>query len=254
MNIKILYLAVLIFIFSCDSKPKVIEANENTTAENSQMMDMSSMHGMVNDDVDPNQGKYLEVVAEEVMQAERYTYIKVKEGNKSYWIATGKREAKPGTVYYYQGGLLKTNFESQEFNRTFDTLYLVSSIITSNEHPAANMISEQKPEPKINQNPIKIKDAISLKELKSNKEKYEGKTVTVSGECTKVNNSIMGKNWVHIKDGTEIDGKPVDLTISTDAVVQLGEVTGFKGVISLNKDLGYGYVYEVLMEEGQKVK
>lgn len=59
----------------------------------------------------------------------------------------------------------------------------------------------------------------------------------------------MDKNWVHIQDGTNFKGK-FDLTVTTDREFKIGDVVTFEGRISLNKDFGYGYYYEVLMENG----
>ncbi|MEZ4908908.1 MAG: hypothetical protein R2771_15000 [Saprospiraceae bacterium] len=63
----------------------------------------------------------------------------------------------------------------------------------------------------------------------------------------------MGKNWIHIKDGSEIDGKQADLAISTNETFKMDDMIVIKGVIALKKDLGYGYVYDVLMEDGEKL-
>ena len=96
-------------------------------------------------------------------------------------------------------------------------------------------------------------DCITVAKLLSDKNSYSGKVIKIKGQVTKFNPEIMGKNWVHIQDGTNFqDG--FDLTITTDARVSVGEIITFKGKIVLNKDFGYGYSYNVLMEEGKSVK
>ena len=62
----------------------------------------------------------------------------------------------------------------------------------------------------------------------------------------------MGKNWVHIQDGTEFEGG-FDLTITKDKQASVGETITFEGKIVLDKDFGYGYFYNVLMEDGKSV-
>ncbi|MCK5191648.1 MAG: hypothetical protein KAR12_16510, partial [Methylococcales bacterium] len=52
------------------------------------------------------------------------------------------------------------------------------------------------------------------------------------------------------QDGTE-HGEKYDLTITTQAKVKVGDVVVFEGVISVNKDFGSGYSYEIIMEEAQ---
>ncbi len=90
-------------------------------------------------------------------------------------------------------------------------------------------------------------DEVSIAQIFADPASFENKTVKVRGTVVKVNEQIMGKNWIHIQDGTEHDGS-FDLTITTGELVKKGSVTGFEGTIILNKDFGYGYVYDVIME------
>ncbi len=63
----------------------------------------------------------------------------------------------------------------------------------------------------------------------------------------------MGKNWIHIQDGTENNGN-FDLTITTQQNVNTNVVVTFEGVVAVNKDFGSGYFYELIMEEAKIVK
>jgi hypothetical protein len=94
---------------------------------------------------------------------------------------------------------------------------------------------------------IKISDLFA--DMKSNNEKE----IKVSGKVVKFNAEIMGKNWVHIQDGTEFEGK-YDLTITTSEIVNVGDIVTIKGTIALDKDFGYGYKYDILLEDGVIVK
>ena len=80
------------------------------------------------------------------------------------------------------------------------------------------------------------------------KNNYNGKSIIVTGRVVKVNNGIMGRNWVHLQDGTKCNSKDCDLTITTSANVSIGSNAGFEGKIILDKDFGSGYKYDVLME------
>jgi len=96
------------------------------------------------------------------------------------------------------------------------------------------------------------KGCIKISDLLENKKTYSGKTIKVTGKVTKYNPEIMGKNWIHIQDGSEFQGG-FDLTITTDQKVALGEIITFEGKIVLDKDFGYGYSYNVLMEDAKPV-
>jgi len=98
----------------------------------------------------------------------------------------------------------------------------------------------------------KAEGGISIAELFASKKRFEKKRVKIKGQVVKVNPMIMGKNWVHIQDGTHDGsqaGKDFDLTITTMEEVKNGQVLIFEGIITLDKDFGAGYFYNVIMEE-----
>lgn len=92
---------------------------------------------------------------------------------------------------------------------------------------------------------------IKIAELLANKEKYAGQTVRVKGKSVKVNNMIMDRNWIHIQDGS-VEGE--DLTVTTTDNVTVGDMVVFEGVITLNKDFGSGYKYDIIMENAKVIK
>jgi hypothetical protein len=94
---------------------------------------------------------------------------------------------------------------------------------------------------------------ITIEKLFADKKSYSGKKIKVTGVITKVNEAIMEKNWVHIQDGTDYEGE-FDLTITTSRSVSVGDTVTFEGTIALEKDFGYGYFYNILMEEGDLIK
>jgi hypothetical protein len=95
-------------------------------------------------------------------------------------------------------------------------------------------------------------ECITISKLLENKQSFSGKVIKVKGKVTKFNPAIMGKNWVHIQDGSEFKGA-FDLIITTDVMITVGETVTFSGKIVLDKDFGYGYTYSVLMEEAKVV-
>jgi hypothetical protein len=106
---------------------------------------------------------------------------------------------------------------------------------------------------KANVSVVPCEGCIKIADLLAGKKDFEGKSIKIKGSVTKFNPEIMGKNWVHIQDGTEFEGA-FDLTITTDKLVSVGDIVTFEGKIILNKDFGYGYFYNILMENGQPVK
>ena len=135
------------------------------------------------------------------------------------------------------GPLVKESFDKKEQNNAMGSGKHEARVITSK--------ADVKVEP--------CADCVTISKLLADKKGYEGKLIKVKGQVTKYNGGIMGKNWVHIQDGTENkDG--FDLTITTDITVAVGEIVTFEGKIALDKDFGYGYSYNVLMEEGKSIQ
>lgn len=191
----------------------------------------------------------------EVIQTSNYTYLQVEEDDNKFWIAVVSQEAKPGDVIYYSKSMEMKNFTSRELQRTFPSVYFVEDpsdkpVTMANKTP--QNFSSRKNEMQRHKDILiePVNGGISIAELYKNTDKYAGKTVKIRGHVVKYSKEIMKKNWVHIQDGTEYNGK-FDLTVTTTDSVMVGNNVTFTGIINLNKDFGYGYVYEVIMEDAK---
>lgn len=233
-------------IVACRSKPKVIAGEPIDGGEPivsiKDLIDPSIVH-----DVIPEEHK---VKIEEVLNTEKYTYLNVTEGENNSWIAILKTEVNVGGTYFYNGGLLKKNFQSREYNRIFDTIYLVSDFRNQpiNSHDAEFDQGPFKMKKSDQQKPITtdpVEGAIKISKLFSDPGEYQGKVVKITGKCVKVNPMIMNRNWVHIMDGS---GDNLDLTVTTTENIRLGTVVSLEGIIAVNKDFGAGYRYNIIME------
>ena len=191
---------------------------------------------------------------QEVIQATSYTYLKVKEADSEFWIAVTKRQIEAGATISFAGGLEMKNFESKDLQRTFETIYFVDKIVGGGApapQQSVSMPNGMKPEPEKKEISIEPADGgITIGELFTNRDSYADKTVLIKGQVTKVNRAIMDRNWVHLQDGTG-DSGGFDLTVTTQEQVNVGDVVTFEGKITLNKDFGSGYSYEVLMEQAR---
>ena len=229
LNFFILMVSIILLSASCKLKNK---ANENLA---------------------PNVHK---VTALEVIQSSNYTYIRVTEEGKETWIAIAKQEVEQGKSYYYQPSIEMANFESKELKRTFSTILFVDKFSEMPILPAEKFTIADPPkgvQPAVAKEGIKVekvKGGITIAELYANKDSYTGKTVKIKGEVVKYNAEIMGRNWVHIQDGTNNNGA-FDLTITTSDVTKVGDVVTFQGTVALKKDFGAGYFYEVIVENGK---
>ncbi|MGB5817968.1 MAG: GW dipeptide domain-containing protein [Saonia sp.] len=261
MILKFKYIPLIIItltiVTACNNTPKVIEPATKTERSPD-----SSTPLTTNADTSSNT-KLHTVVINEILPTERYVYLKVKEGKAEFWIATGKMEVKKGETYFYKGGLLKTDFKSEEYDRVFKEIYLVMNLVSDKDHSKAmkvtakdNSVGDKRVAikediPTHTEKIIGYKGAISIAELVKDPKKYEGHSVQISGTCVKVNPDIMNRNWMHIRDGSKDD---YDLVVTSNAKVPEGSDITIRAIVALNRDFGAGYTYDLILENGTLVQ
>jgi hypothetical protein len=258
-----LILFLITCLTACNNGPKVITpSTDNGNTESKGIFSPDPANQVTSDETTAVGNELHKVIVEEVLPTTRYVYLRVKEGEEEFWIATRKAEIHKGEVYLYRGGLLKTDFESKEYNRVFDNIYLVSNLVS--EDHSKHVISTDAPKdnakkeltvkediPTHTEKPILHKGTIKISELVSDPKKYEGHTVQLSGKCVKVNPNIMSRNWIHLQDGSKDD---FDMVITSNTFVPEGKDITIKAVVSLNRDFGAGYKYDLILENGTLVE
>ena len=197
------------------------------------------------------------VVAKDVIQTSGYTYLLLTEGEKEYWAAVTRFDAVKGKTYYYKEGMEMTNFKSKELNRVFESIQFIMELgdqpIQEKKAPALTTKGKQTLE-KVEGIKIEpVSGAVKLSEIFANPGNFSGKKVKVTGQVVKFSPEIMSKNWVHLQDGTEANGS-YDLVITTMDTVEVGKIVTFEGILAVDKDFGYGYKYDVIVEESKLVK
>lgn len=88
----------------------------------------------------------------------------------------------------------------------------------------------------------------SVAELNQNKAALAGKTVRAEGKVVKVNNGIMGRNFVHVQDGTG-NADTNNLVVTSKQTAAVGDQVSVTGTVVVNRDFGMGYNYPLLIEE-----
>lgn len=86
--------------------------------------------------------------------------------------------------------------------------------------------------------------------LNQNKASLAGQTVKAQGNVVKVNNNIMGRNFVHVQDGSgKADAGTNNLIVTSKQTANVGDKVAISGVLVVNRDFGSGYSYPLLIEE-----
>jgi hypothetical protein len=97
----------------------------------------------------------------------------------------------------------------------------------------------------------RAEDGKTIAEVFAEKDQLAGQTVVFRGKVVKTNAGIMGKNWLHIRDGSGEEGTN-SLTVTTvDVLPEVGDTVLVTGPVGVDVDFGMGYEYDVIIEDAE---
>lgn len=199
----------------------------------------------------------------ETMNAGGYTYVYIDTGKEKIWAAGPETQVEQGSVVSFPAGMEMGDFHSDTLDRTFEKILFVAEIrsgradfaggsgggsgggamppnhppITGSDAPDVDLGSIDVPE-----------GGVDIAGVYAKRGDLVGHSVRVRGRVVKFTGNVMGKNWVHIRDGSGGDGSN-DLTVTTTAIVNVGDLIVVEGNLLTDQDFGYGYKYDVLVED-----
>ncbi len=205
------------------------------------------------------------------------TYLRLKTPQGEIWAAVNKTGVKKGAEVTVVNAVPMDGFESKTLKRKFDRIIFGS--LSAGGGPEAGPA----PKPAGQGAPTDQKGIIAAQhasvanapvgtgEIKVNKaEGAEGKTVAeiigaraslkdasvaVRGKVVKFSPGIMGKNWIHLRDGSGSRAKQDDdITVTTADMAAVGDVVLVRGVVHVDRDFGAGYLYPVIIEDAKVAK
>ncbi len=242
-----LFLTTLMITSACKSKPIVLEEDTSTNATETKPIESAT----------PTLNMH-KIKVVDFQHTTKYTYVHVMEDAKSFCVAIPKTtDIKKGNEYFFKAGIVMANPEKLNFKEIFESVMIAPGFSESglDENNAASPDLNTTAGQMSTIKEIKITTApgvIKLEELITNAAKYNGKQIKVQGQCVKVNQMILNKNWIHIQDHTKNkSGDPYDLTITTQDQVNIGDIVVFEGILAINKDFGSGYKYDLILEEAK---
>jgi hypothetical protein len=217
----------------------------------------------------------------ETMDASEYTYMKLKTATGDVWTAVNKTKVAKGDTVTVTNAMVMDGFQSKTLNRTFDHILFgvlaapggapsaASSLPMVSDHPpTAGTTGGETPQQMAAQHgqaaggpsdapDVKVPkaegaNAKTVAELWAQRAALKGKEITVRAKVVKVTAGVMGRNWLHVRDGSgSRAAKDNDLTVTTDANAKVGDVVTVTGVVSVDKDFGAGYAYPVIVESAK---
>ena len=198
----------------------------------------------------------------ETMDAAGYTYVQVETASETFWAAAPQFAVEVGDDVVVPEGMPMPNYHSKTLDRTFEMVYFVPSILVGGEqaataeampagHPPMDGGATAAQPADVDLSGVtKAEGGQTIAEVFAQKADLSGKPVTVRGKVVKFSPEIMGKNWIHIQDGTGEAGSN-DLTVTTSASAQRGDTVTITGTLTLDKDFGYGYKYDLIVEDAK---
>jgi len=198
----------------------------------------------------------------ETMDSAGYTYVQVDTGTEQIWAAAPQFAVKVGDDVIVPEGMPMPNYHSNTLDRTFDVVYFVPSVMVGGASDMAGEKPAEHPPMTGGGNTVVestdvdltgitvVEGGQSVADIFAKKAELTGKPVKVRGKVVKFSPQIMGKNWIHIQDGTGEAGSN-DLTVTTSATANVGDTVVISGILAADKDFGYGYQYSVLVEDAE---
>jgi hypothetical protein len=212
----------------------------------------------------------------ETTNAAGYTYVRVDTGGKKLWAVTTQFPVAVGDTVTVGAGMPMDNYHSKSLNRDFDRVYFTGSINVNGGAagaapalppghpaiPAGGMAGLPAGHPSLTapagdaaidlKGIKKAEGGKTIQEIYAARKKLAGKEVTVRGKVVKYNAMILGKNWLHIQDGSGSAEKgDNDLTVTSADSTSLGATVLVSGIVHTNRDFGAGYKYEVIIEDAK---
>jgi hypothetical protein len=215
----------------------------------------------------------------ERLDAPPYSYLRLKVGQDEMWAAVPKVEVAKGAEVTVLNAMPMANFESKTLKRKFEVVFFGTLEGAAGSAGAAAAPAPGAPPPGMDAGPggmaqqhakaaqgpsnvgdVKVPkaagaDARTVAEVYAQKGALKEKAVSIRGKVVKFNPGIMGKNWVHLQDGSgKADKGDNDITVTTQDMTSVGDTVVVKGTVRVDKDFGAGYAYPVIVEDARLSK
>ena len=184
-----------------------------------------------------------------------YTYVQVDTDDGIIWAAAPRTPVQEGDIVLLPDGAPMAGFYSSSLERRFDMIYFASSMQVHRSGAAGTMDLGEHCPPGLNAADVDVSDiepaagGLTVAQILERKADLAGKQVSLRGKVVKCSPGILGKTWIHLRDGSLGPDGVADVTITTQAMAAVGDTLLVQGTVGLDKDFGYGYRYDLLIED-----
>ncbi|MFQ5900204.1 MAG: hypothetical protein ACE5IH_01455 [Thermodesulfobacteriota bacterium] len=200
---------------------------------------------------------------EETNDVQGYTYIKLKDATGSIWaaVSTPPVEVKGGDRVGITKASVMGDFYSKSLDKTFD-LIVFGQITGSQEAGISQspVSASQAGHPAGEKTALEIgnvtkatgDNAYTIEQTFADKPNLANKEIVLRGVVVRYSEGILGKNWLHIQDGTGTpEDKNNDLAVTTNGQSKIGDTVLVRGILHIDKQVGPGYFYDAILEDAE---
>lgn len=204
----------------------------------------------------PAQASLLTGEVLEVKDVDAYTYLRLKTKDGETWAAVTKATVKKGAQVGIANPMVMDNFESKSLKKKFDKIVFGTMVdpnakpVAMQEAPHGGARAADKPIAKITK--ASGPNAKTVAEVIAEMARLKDKPVVLRAQVVKVTSGIMGKNWIHLQDGSgSASSGTNDILATSKEMAAVGDIVTAKGTIRTDVNLGSGYNYAVLIEDAE---
>jgi hypothetical protein len=220
----------------------------------------------------------------QTMDAAGYTYLQLQTDDAMVWVAVPQTPVTVGQTVNCAPGMVMPEFHSKTLDRTFEGIVFSPGIegaeptavtapaadsfeaalaAEAGSDPHSNLpmdgvaasagsIAAVVPSADIQMAKAEGANGRTVGECFSQAAELKDQTVRIRGKVMKNSRMIMGKNWLHIQDGTgDAMQNSHDLVVTTMADPAEGSEVLIEGTLHVDRDFGYGYTYAVIVEDAR---
>jgi hypothetical protein len=196
----------------------------------------------------------------EVRNVDSYTYLRLGTSNGELWAAILAAKVRKDSTVTIENGVIMNDFFSKSLKKTFPhvlfgSLAGAATPSTARGHALGTnfpLIPAQKLDTINDAEVAKASgaNAYTVAEIIARSAELRDKPVVLHARVVKFNGGIMGRNWLHLRDGSgSAENETNDILATSAGEARVGDVVTVKGIIRTDKDFGAGYAYKVMIEE-----
>jgi hypothetical protein len=262
-------IATLVAISACDKKSTT--ATQETTQPSASVQPLS-------DTPRPAMGATETEVSGKIVEKlshPSYSYLLLDTGKEKVWTAVPSADVGVGAQVTVERAMLMQGYRSTALKRDFEKVYFgtlrgAAGSAAGQKPPHGGAAptphgsaapsphggaAPNTPAPAVDATKIKVAKAEgpggkTVLEVIQGAEKLAGKVTSVRGVVVKANSGIMGKNWLHLQDGSgKAADKSNDLTVTLplEHKAAVGDTVVVHGKVLTDQNVGAGYHYKVLL-------